>query len=194
MLQVLELTKAPVIASHSDVRALVDNTRNLSDRELDAIKANGGLVDVTPFNAYLKPLPQDFGARLNAVRQTFGLAPTTKAGTAGVEDGEASLPADRQTAYLTQARALIPRATFRDYVDHLDYIAKRIGVDHVGIGSDFNHGSGIDGFDDESQAPNVTKELVRRGYTEEQIAKIWGGNFLRVFREVEAAAKKLQTS
>jgi membrane dipeptidase len=67
---------------------------------------------------------------------------------------------------------------------------KRIGIDHVGIGTDFNHGAGITGFSDESEAPNVTRELVRRGYTEEQIAKIWSGNFLRVFREVEAVAKK----
>lgn len=145
VLQVLELSRAPVIASHSNVRALVDNGRNLSDRELDAIKANNGVVHITPFNAYLK-------------------APA-------------------------QAGSPAPRASVTDYVNHIDYVAKRIGVDHVGIGSDFNHGSGIDGFDDESQAPNVTRELVRRGYTEEQIAKIWGGNFLRVFRQVETVAK-----
>lgn len=145
VLQVLELSRAPVIASHSNVRALVDNTRNLSDRELDAIKANGGVVHVTPFNAYLKAPPQ--------------------------------------------AGAPAPRATVGDYVDHIDYLVKRIGADHVGIGTDFNHGSGIDGFDDESQAPNVTRELVRRGYTEAQIAGIWGANFLRVFRQVESVAQ-----
>lgn len=145
VLQVLELSKAPVIASHSNVRALIDNGRNLSDRELDAIKANGGVVHITPFNAYLKAPGQ--------------------VGTAA------------------------PRATVSDYVDHIDYVVKRIGVDHAGIGTDFNHGSGIEGFDDESQAPNVTRELVRRGYSEEQIAKIWGGNFLRVFRQVESVAK-----
>ena len=89
---------------------------------------------------------------------------------------------------------MIPRATVSDYVNQIDYIVRRIGVDHVGIGSDFNHGAGIDGFDDESQAPNVTRELLRRGYTELAIAKIWGGNFLRVFRQVESVAKKLQAS
>jgi membrane dipeptidase len=194
LLQTLELTKAPVIASHSAVRALVDNPRSLSDRELDAIKTNGGVVHVTAFNAYLKALPSDFNAQLNAVRRKFGLPETTRAGNAGVEDGAASLPASTSTEYLTEARKLIPRATVTDYVNHIDYIVKRIGVDHVGIGSDFNHGAGIDGFDDESQAPNVTRELVRRGYTEDQIAKIWGGNFLRVFREVESVAKKLRAS
>jgi membrane dipeptidase len=194
VLQTLELSKAPVIASHSNVRALVDNARCLSDRELDAIKANGGVVDVTAFNAYLKPLPQDFNAQLNAVRQQFGLAQTSKTGTAGIEDAATGLPRDRSAAYLERARALVPRANVTDYVNHIDYIVKRIGVDHVGIGTDFNHGAGIDGFDDESQAPSVTRELVRRGYTEEQIAKIWGGNFLRVFREVESVSRRLQAS
>jgi len=139
--QVLSLTKAPVIATHSDVRALVDNTRNLSDEELDAIKKNGGVVSAVPFNPYL---------------------------------------------------AKVPPATLEDYVNHIDYLVKRIGIDHVGIGTDFNHGSGIPGFDDESEAANVTAELLKRGYTEGQIAKIWGGNFLRVFRQVEAVAKKLR--
>ena len=91
-----------------------------------------------------------------------------------------------------QARARLPRATVSDLVDHIDYIVKRIGIDHVGIGTDFNHGAGIEGFDDESDAPNVTRELVRRGYTEAQIAKIWGGNFLRVFKRVEAVAAKMR--
>jgi membrane dipeptidase len=82
----------------------------------------------------------------------------------------------------------------KEYVDHIDYIVKRIGIDHVGIGTDFNHGAGIVGFSDESEAPNVTRELVRRGYNEAQIAKIWGGNFLRVFGEVEAVSRRLRKS
>jgi membrane dipeptidase len=151
--QVLELSKAPVIASHSNVRALVENTRTLSDPELDGIKANGGIVDVTPFNNYLRRVPPGLDA---------------------------------------EARAKLPRATVSDLVDHIDYIVKRIGIDHVGIGTDFNHGAGIQGFDDESEAPNVTRELVRRGYSEAQIAKIWGGNFVRVFRQVEETARRLR--
>lgn len=153
VLQTLELSKAPVIASHSNVRALVENTRTLSDRELDAIKANGGVVDVTPFNNYLRRPPADN----------------------------------------VQPPSPLPRATVSDLVDHIDYIVKRIGIDHVGIGTDFNHGAGIQGFDDESEAPNVTRELVRRGYSEAQIAKIWGGNFIRVFRQVEETARRLKT-
>ncbi len=142
LLQVLELSKAPVIASHSGVRALVDNPRNLSDSELDAIKKNGGVVHVTAFNAYL-------------------------AGPGG-------------------------KASITELVDHIDYISKHIGIDHVGVGTDFNHGAGITGFTDLGEALNVTRELVRRGYSQEQIAKIWGGNFLRVFRRVEQVSQRLQ--
>jgi microsomal dipeptidase-like Zn-dependent dipeptidase len=100
----------------------------------------------------------------------------------------------RPEAFLRELRALYPNASVPEYVDHIDYIIRRIGIDHVGIGTDFNHGSGIVGFEDESEAPNVTRELVRRGYDEAQIAKIWGGNFLRVFGEVEAVSRKLKKS
>ncbi|HEY0340845.1 MAG TPA: dipeptidase [Steroidobacteraceae bacterium] len=188
VLQVLELSKAPVIASHSDVRALVDNTRNLNDAELDAIKRNDGVVHVTAFNPYLRPLATDFDAKAADLRKRYGLPPTSKHGPIGAEEGIDVLPAEKLAAFFNEFRALMPRATLSEYVDNIDYIVKRIGVDHVGIGTDFNHGAGIVGFNDEGEAPNVTRELVRRGYTEEQIRKIWGGNFLRVFRRVEAVA------
>jgi membrane dipeptidase len=147
---------------------------------------------VTPFANYLRRIPADFDQQLAAVRQRFGLPAATRPGVAGIEDGAQTLPPDRASAYNSQARALVPDATVSHLVDHIDYIVKRIGIDHVGIGTDFNHGSGIKGFNDESEAPNVTGELLRRGYTGEQIAKIWGGNFLRVFRRVEETAKTLR--
>lgn len=188
VLQTTSLSKTPVIASHSDVRTLVDNTRNLSDSELDAIKRNDGVVHVTPFNPYLRPLSKDFDARAALLRKEFGLPPTNKHGPIGAEEGIEALPPGKRAAFMQEFRGLMPKATLSDYVDHIDYLVKRIGVDHVGIGTDFNHGAGIVGFNDESDAPNVTRELVRRGYTEEQIGQIWGGNFLRVFRRVEAFA------
>jgi membrane dipeptidase len=191
VLQVTALTRAPVIASHSDVRALVDNSRNLSDAELDAIGHNGGVVHLTAFNPYLRPLSADFDARAAVLRQKFGLAPTNRHGPIGAEEGIDSLPAEKLRAFMTEFRGLMPKATLEDYVNQIDYIVKRIGVDHVGIGTDFNHGAGITGFNDEGEAPNVTRELVRRGYSEADIRKIWGGNFLRVFRAVEATSKKL---
>lgn len=188
--QVIALTKAPVIASHSDARALVDNSRNLSDAELDAIAHNGGVVNVTPFNPYLRPLSADFDAKAAVLRQRFGLPPTNRHGPVGAEEGINTLPPERLKVFMNEFRDLMPKATLDDYLNHIDYIVKRIGVDHVGIGTDFNHGAGIVGFNDEGESINVTRELARRGYSEADIAKIWGGNFLRVFRQVEAAASK----
>lgn len=186
--QVLQITRVPVIASHSAVRALVDNTRNLSDAELDAIGKNGGVVHVPAFNAYLRSPPPGFAAKAKAIRAKYGL-PGDYAAGAGPNDGYGTLAADRQAAFNEEITAALGRASVRDLVDHVDYIVKRIGIDHVGIGTDFNHGSRIEGFEDESQAPNVTAELLRRGYTDEQLAKLWGGNFLRVLRAAEAARK-----
>jgi membrane dipeptidase len=194
VLQTLALSKAPVVASHSDVRSLVDNTRNLSDRELDAIKANGGVVQVTPFNPYVISPPPDYHEKLQALRAQFGLTANFPSGSIGFIQGSEALPTERRQAFLRQAAALYPKASVKDYVDHIDYIVKRIGIDHVGIGTDFNHGAGVVGFQDESEAPNVTRELVRRGYDESKIAKIWGGNFLRVFDQVEAVSRKLKKS
>jgi len=181
-----------VVASHSAVRALVDNTRNLSDRELDAIKVNGGVVQVTAFNAYLLPPPADFREKVQTLRTQFGLTPEIPDGPVGYIQGAEALSTERHQEFIRGLRALYPKASVKEYVDHIDYIVKRIGIDHVGIGTDFNHGAGIIGFDDESEAPNVTRELVRRGYDETQIAKIWSGNFLRVFSDVESASRTLR--
>jgi membrane dipeptidase len=194
VLEVLKLSKAPVVASHSAVRALVDNARSLSDPELDAIKANGGVVQVTAFNAYLVPRPADFPEKARALRIRFGLSQDFPATPAGFSFGADALSAEQHQAFVHELAALYPKASIKEFVDHIDYIVKRIGIEHVGIGSDFNHGAGIVGFEDESEAPNVTRELVRRGYDESQIAKIWGGNFLRVFAKVEAVSQKHRKS
>jgi membrane dipeptidase len=159
---------------------------------LDAIGHNGGVVHLTAFNPYLRPLPSDFDAKAAVLRQKFGLPPTNRHGPIGAEEGIDTLPGDKQRAFMSEFRGLMPKATLDDYVNQIDYTVKRIGVDHVGIGTDFNHGAGIVGFNDEGEAANVTRELVRRGYSEDDIRKIWGGNFLRVFRAVEAAAKQLR--
>lgn len=184
VLQTLQLTKAPVVASHSAVRSLVDVPRNLSDEELDAIKQNGGVVQITAFNSYLVQPVSDFRVKLDALRKEVGLAPGQPP-----EQGLDKLDDAKRDPYIAKLKALWPRANVSHFVDHIDYVAKRLGIDHVGIGSDFNHGAGIAGFESEADAPNVTRELVRRGYTEAQIAKIWSGNFLRVWRAVEASAR-----
>lgn len=182
--QTLELTRAPVVATHSAARGLADNSRNLSDAELDAIKANGGVVQVVPFNAYLLPAAADYAPRLKALRAQYGLA-VDKPGYQGADD----LPAERRDAFFVAYRALSPQATLKTYVDHIDYIAKRIGAGHVGVGTDFNHGSGVPGFGDEADAGNVTRELLARGYSEAEVDAIWGGNFLRVLAAAEAGAQ-----
>lgn len=182
--QTLALTRAPVAATHSNVRALIDSTRNLSDAELDAIKANGGIVQLTPFNSYLTQVDGRTRPAISALRVQYGLSAEFSA----PNDGYGGL-GDRQQAFLDALNPLLPRATVSDYVDQLDYVAKRIGWDHVGVGTDFNHGAGIIGFDSEADAPNVTRELLRRGYTQEQINAIWSGNFLRVLRAAEAARR-----
>ncbi len=187
--QVLQLTRAPVIASHSAVRALVENTRNLSDAEIDAIGRNGGVIHVPAFNAYLRKQSPDVQAKVAVVRTRYGLPPQVAPGLSN-NDGYPTLPADKQAAFNAEITAAVGRASVSDLVDNIDYIVKRIGIEHVGIGTDFDHGSGIVGFENEADAGNVTRELVRRGYTEEQIGKIWSGNFLRVFRAVEAAKRK----
>jgi membrane dipeptidase len=189
LLQTAKLSKAPVIASHSGVRALVEHVRNLSDAELDAIRENGGTVHINLFNAYLVPMPADMPEKVRALRKRFGLDPDFPP-PATFSSGYDKLPPEKRPMFDDSIAALYPKATVKDFVDHVDYVVKRIGIDHVGIGTDLNHGSGIQGYENEGDALNVTKELVRRGYTEEQIGKIWGGNFLRVFRAVVAAAGK----
>lgn len=183
LLQTLELSRAPVAATHSNARALIDNGRNLSDAELDAIKAKGGIVQLTPFSAYLHVATEAERAKVSAVRVRFGLPVAYKT---AYDDSDTLQPARRET-YLDAASAAAPRATLAEYVDHIDYVVKRIGWQHVGIGTDFDHGAGVTGFDSEAEAPNVTAELLRRGYSADQINAIWGGNFLRVWGAAQAA-------
>jgi membrane dipeptidase len=209
-LQLLELSKAPVIASHSGVRALCNHSRNMDDEQLDALKKNGGVVQIVALDAYVTQAAQPSAGRTEALRlldERFGLARQgsrrggSRAGTRGgrARDGApAQLTPDNREEYekaLAQLNARFPpppRATVKEFVDHIDYVAKRIGIDHVGISSDFDGGGGIEGWDDAGETFNVTAELVRRGYTEPQIAKIWSGNLLRVMAKAAAVASALQ--
>lgn len=186
LLQTLKLTRAPVAATHSAARALIDTPRNLSDAELDALKANGGVVQVVPFSPYVHSQNRESLEKIAALRARYGLPANGPTPT----DGIYGLPKEKQPLFLDEIRKTQSRGTIREFVDHIDYIATRIGWQHVGIGTDFDHGGGVTGFESEADAPNVTSELVRRGYTEKQIAAIWGGNFLRVLRAAEATKAK----
>jgi membrane dipeptidase len=192
MLQTVALSKAPIIASHSAARALADHSRNMDDEQLQALKKNGGVIQTVAFNSYVKTPPPPSAERTNALaalKKEFALP-------AGGGGGGAlnALPADRREAYqkrLAEVDAKFPgppRATVKDFVNHIDYIVKLIGLDHVGISSDFDGGGGVEGWNDASETFNVTLELVRRGYTEDQIGKLWSGNLLRVMAAVEKVA------
>ncbi|MEQ8861654.1 MAG: membrane dipeptidase [Pseudomonadales bacterium] len=182
-LQVLETSRAPVIASHSNVQALSNVSRNLSDEEIDRIAETGGVIHVAPFRGYLfDSSDAELDAGIRAARRAAGveedyLYPFELYWE--IDDPEA------QSAFLTSVSDLLGPGSINDMLDHLDYIVERVGVDHVGIGTDFNHGSGLPGFEDASDALNVTVGLIERGYSAEDIEKIWGGNFLRAWREAE---------
>jgi membrane dipeptidase len=108
----------------------------------------------------------------------------------GVLDDAQRLQGDARGEYTRVALEAVPRASMEDYLDHIDYVVERIGVEHVGVGTDFDHGAGIVGFKDASEAPNLTRGLLERGYSAEDIGKIWSGNFMRVLEAAEAAAAR----
>ncbi|MBY0490231.1 MAG: dipeptidase [Gemmatimonadaceae bacterium] len=201
MMQTLQITKAPIMASHSGVRAICNHSRNMDDEQLDALKKNGGVIQLVAFNSYVKcdpkrdiPREEARAAANEQLRKEYGITATNR------REQQAqiqALPNDKRNEFLAKQEDITarrypsdPPATVKDFVDHIDYVVKRIGIDHVGISSDFDGGGGVDGFRNATEAPNVTAELVRRGYTEQEIAKIWSGNLLRVLAAVEKAAGK----
>ena len=185
-LQAMALSSSPVIASHSNVRALTDVSRNLSDEELDHLSKTGGVIHIAPFRGYLFDSSNpEMDINIRAVRRQAGIEESyLYPFELYWEIQDASIKKN----FLTKVNALLGQIDVEQMVDHIDYVVNRIGVDHVGIGTDFNHGSGIEGFTDASDALNVTLELVKRGYSEEDIKKIWGGNFIRVWQQAERAA------
>jgi microsomal dipeptidase-like Zn-dependent dipeptidase len=196
-LDALKLSKAPVIASHSGARAVNDHPRNLDDETLLELKKNGGVIQLVALRDFVKtrrPSAERQQA-LAALRKEFGLP--EQGGMGAIGRLMESWPDERRAAFRERMQELdrkhpLPPVTVQDFVDHIDHVVKLIGIDHAGISSDFDGGGGVDGWNDASETPNVTKELIRRGYTEEQIQKLWGGNLLRVWREVQRVASELQ--
>jgi membrane dipeptidase len=184
-LEVISLSRAPVIASHSNARVLTNVSRNLSDEEIRELAQRGGVIHVAPFAGYLfDSQDPDIDAGIRALRRKVGI------------DEDYLYPFELyweiedtsvKKEFLGGVRGLLGPISLDTMLNHIDHIVALVGADHVGIGTDFNHGSGIPGYVDASDSLNVTLGLLQRGYSESQIRKIWGGNFLRVWREVERA-------
>ena len=205
IMQLLALTRAPLIASHSSARALTNHTRNLDDEMLLAIKDNGGVVQTVAFGSYINEarrvhLEQGRQALTESITSALEidiLAPSDIAQLSHAARGAYEASIEEVTAQVrarvgAEVNASALPATVSDFVDHIDHMVGLIGEDHVGISSDFDGGGGIEGWNDASETFNVTLELVRRGYTEQQIEKMWSGNLLRVLDEVQAVAAQIQ--
>ena len=204
VMQTLAATRAPVVASHSAARALSNVSRNLDDEQLRAVAENGGVVQTVALRSFVKT--DKAGARSEALGAIeAGIA--TEMGLEMLGRGEMfALGPDEREAYAAKAaevrrlaaeradeEGVPPDVDVADFVDHIDYMVNLIGLEHVGISSDFDGGGGVLGWDDASETFNVTLELVRRGYTEEQIGLLWSGNLLRVLDDVQAVAARIQS-
>jgi membrane dipeptidase len=182
MLHAARISRAPVMASHSSVRAIATTERNMDDEMMRALAATGGVMQIVALGSFVKDTPPQRQLAVQQVLADFGIA-----NERGAQDLEPARRAefDRRMA---QIRERFPAAALSDFVNHIDYAVRLIGIDHVGISSDFDGGGGIDGWNSAAETFNVTLELVRRGYSEEDIGKLWSGNLLRVLRDVERVA------
>lgn len=211
-MQAMELSQAPVIASHSAARAMNDHSRNLDDEQLMALKENGGVVQTVAFRSYVDgPKNTAYGEATRAV--TAAVADEMDfemlGGRGGGRGGRGALQAmseEDRAAYQAGLARVREAAAARiaaevteepvdvsDFVDHIDYLVDLIGLEHVGISSDFDGGGGVEGWNSAAETFNVTLELVRRGYSEEDIGMMWSGNLLRVLDEVQAVAARMQS-
>ena len=184
MLDAVRLSEAPVIASHSSMHALRPHPRNLDDEQFRALADNGGVVQTVALGAFLSEVAALRAAENRNIRGAFGMIPGQQPEELGAE------PYEDYIGRIEALDARYPDATVADFVDHVDYAVNLIGIDHVGISSDFDGGGGVLGWSHAGETLNVTIELMRRGYSEGEIAKLWGGNLLRVWGEAEAVAAR----
>ena len=205
IMEMLDLTRAPLIASHSSARNLNDHSRNLDDEQLLRIKENGGVVQTVAFSSYLdgekntlhsealsrlnSSIASELGYELLERPAIFALSEPDRAAYSARMAEIGVLAAPRIDA---EVNAIAPPVDVKDFVDHIDYLVELIGLEHVGISSDFDGGGGINGWSNAAETFNVTLELVRRGYSEEQIAMLWSGNLLRVLDAVQRIAAEIQ--
>jgi membrane dipeptidase len=190
--QALAVSQAPVIASHSSARALTDQPRNMTDDMLRAMTHNGGVVMVNFYSAFIDENYRKASSDPEKIKQRDAEVEAYKKAHAHPDGSPVTY--DETVAIEKKWAAQFPRPPLKSLIDHIDYVAKVAGIDHVGLGSDFDGVTSLpDGIDSVADLPKITQALVDRGYTREQILKILGGNFIRVMKEVEATAKKLQS-
>lgn len=177
---VISTSKAPVIASHSSCRSLCSSPRNLTDDMLQALKANGGVIQICILSNYIKtPEPNpELDARMKELREKYGDFSKLS------DDQKKAMREERWEIY-NKLRKL---ANVSDVVDHIDHVVQVIGIDYVGIGTDFDGGGGVEGCMTVAEMKNITIELLRRGYIKAEIEKIWGGNVMRVLTDVQKIA------
>ena len=182
----IKISQAPIIASHSNARSVTDSPRNMTDAMLKLMAENGGVVQLTMLSSYLMDIPEnhELDSAMTALREKYS-------NMAALTDEERQQA--RKEFRAINEKYPSPLANVEHVADHIDHIVKIAGIDHVGIGCDFDGGGGIEGVFDVSEVKNITIELVERGYSEEEIRKIWGGNIMRVFRDVQATAEKIQS-
>lgn len=184
----VKCSKTPIIASHSSVRALCNDGRNFTDKMLKALKKNGGVIQLCIYEGFLKIHPASEGK----TAYWKDLSPAFNAYFDAADTGEPARTKAREMFFAARAKHPEFNVTVKDLVDHIDYVVKKIGIDYVGIGTDFEGGGGLADCYDASELPNITVELMARGYSDEDIAKIWGGNFVRVFNEAIAYSESLK--
>lgn len=183
-LQAIAASRAPVIASHSSVKGLYDHPRNLDDETMRALAAKGGVMQIVAFDSYLRRITEEEAASLKTLLSSLGMESPFEL------PGKALVVQERYAKGLQAIRERWPRANLETLGDHIDYAVRLLGLDHVGIASDFGGGGGIDGWDNAAETGNVTALLIRRGYSTADIEKLWGGNLLRVLDAATAAARE----
>ncbi|MFT5736679.1 MAG: membrane dipeptidase [Maribacter sp.] len=203
MKQMIAISKAPIVASHSSARALCDHSRNLDDEQLMLMKQNGGVVQTVAFSSYLNTEKHEAKAAFmkgiyEQVADSLGLEWFERSQLSSLTDTQKGAFMENYPKVVLIGNDIATKnpdapegVTVSDFIDHIDYMVKLMGIDHVGISSDFDGGGGIEGWSDASETFNVTLELVKRGYTEQEIEQLWSGNLLRVLDEVQAVSKTM---
>ena len=189
----IELSKAPILATHSGCAELNPHNRNLTDDQLKALAEKGGVIQIVALGGFLKAETPEHRKAVAELREELELPGRREIYQMSAEDREALRPKQEEfEKRLVEIEKIYPPTGLNDMADHIDHAVKIAGINHVGIGTDFDGGGGIPGFNNHAEAKNVTDELIKRGYSAEDINKIWGENLLRVWREVAKAASEIQ--